>query len=153
MTDLIKVTEKAQNADFRRKPQIFADSPLPLESQAFGERRKPQKTADFRRKPICPFPLSRAINSTYEEQSRKGPRHNPDLSRKKVGNPLVWKPLGLASLKPKSHDAVVAAIFAALRRNRDIGVPKGGCFDQGLFSKIASRGFCGSRGFSKCWNL
>ena len=24
--------------------------------------------------PICPFPLSRPINSTYEEQSRKGPR-------------------------------------------------------------------------------
>ena len=37
--------------------------------------------------PICPFPLSRPINSTYEEQSRKGPRHNPDLSGKKVGNP------------------------------------------------------------------
>ena len=26
--------------------------------------------------PICPFPLSRPIKSTYEEQSRKGPRHN-----------------------------------------------------------------------------
>ena len=24
--------------------------------------------------PICPFPLSRPINSAYEEQSRKGPR-------------------------------------------------------------------------------
>ena len=45
------MTEKAQNADFRTKPQIFADSPLLLEIQAFGERRKPQKTADFRRKP------------------------------------------------------------------------------------------------------
>ena len=32
--------------------------------------------------PICPFPLSRPIKSTYEEQSRKGPRHNLDLSRK-----------------------------------------------------------------------
>ena len=41
-----KVTEKAQNADFRRKPQIFADSLL-LEIPAFGGRRKPQKTADF----------------------------------------------------------------------------------------------------------
>ena len=48
---------------------------------------------------ICPFPLSRPINSTNEEQSRKGPQHNPDLSRKKVGNPPVWKPPGLASLK------------------------------------------------------
>ena len=44
--------------------------------------------------PICPFLLSRPIKSTYEEQSRKGPRHNLDLSRKKwetpqFGNPLV----------------------------------------------------------------
>ena len=45
------MTERAQNADFRRKPQIFADSPLLLEIQAFGGRRKPQKTADLRRKP------------------------------------------------------------------------------------------------------
>ena len=45
------MTENAQNADFRRKPLIFADSPLLLEIQAFGGRRKPQKTADFRRKP------------------------------------------------------------------------------------------------------
>ena len=49
------MTERAQNADFRRKPQIFADSPLLglLEIQAFqiGRRRKPQKTADFRSKP------------------------------------------------------------------------------------------------------
>ena len=40
------------------------------------------------------FPLSRPIKSTYEEQSRKGPRHNLDLSRKKwetpgFGNPPV----------------------------------------------------------------
>ena len=33
--------------------------------------------------PICPSPLSRPKKSTYEEQSRKGPRHNLDLSRKK----------------------------------------------------------------------
>ena len=41
------------------------------------------------------FPLPRPITSTYEEQSRKDPRHNPDLSRKKwetprFGNPPVW---------------------------------------------------------------
>ena len=45
------MTDSAQNADVRRKPQIFADSPLLLEIQAFGGRRKPQKTADIRRKP------------------------------------------------------------------------------------------------------
>ena len=37
--------------------------------------------------PICSFPLSRPIKSTYEEQSRKGPRHNLDLSRKKWETP------------------------------------------------------------------
>ena len=37
--------------------------------------------------PICPFPLSRPIKSTYEEPSQLGPQHNPDLSRKKVGTP------------------------------------------------------------------
>ena len=36
---------------FAENPQIFADSPPFLEIQAFGGRRKPQKTADFRRKP------------------------------------------------------------------------------------------------------
>ena len=45
------MTERAQNSDFRRKPEIFADSPLRLEIQAFGGVRKPQKTADVRRKP------------------------------------------------------------------------------------------------------
>ena len=42
--------------------------------------------------------LYRPINSAYEEQSRKGPRHNLDLSRKKVGNPRFGNP-GLASPK------------------------------------------------------
>ena len=42
--------------------------------------------------PICPFPLSRPINSTYEEQSRKGPRHNLDLSRKKWETPRFRNP-------------------------------------------------------------
>ena len=63
--DGTKVTEKAQNAAFRRKPQIFADSPL--EIQAFGGHRKPQKTADFRRK-----------SQTFAENRRKpqiGLRH------------------------------------------------------------------------------
>ena len=35
---------------FTENPLIFADSPFLLEIQAFGGRRKPQKTADFRRK-------------------------------------------------------------------------------------------------------
>ena len=45
------MTGSAQNADFRRKPLIFADAPLHLEIQAFRGRRKPQICADSRRKP------------------------------------------------------------------------------------------------------
>ena len=43
------MTESTQNADFRRKPQISADSPLLLEIPAFGGRRKPQIFAENRR--------------------------------------------------------------------------------------------------------
>ena len=42
--------------------------------------------------PIRPFPLSRPIKSTYKEQSRKGLRHNLDLSRKKWETPPVLEP-------------------------------------------------------------
>ena len=42
--------------------------------------------------PICPFPLSRPIKSTYEEQSRKGPRHNLDLSEKSGKHPGLETP-------------------------------------------------------------
>ena len=49
--------------------------------------------------PIRPFSLSRPTKSTYEEQSRKGPRHNLDLPRNKWETPPVWKTPGLASLK------------------------------------------------------
>ena len=44
---------------------------------------------------IGPFPLSWPITSikrTYEEQSRKGPRHNPDLSRRAL-NPVFSNPV------------------------------------------------------------
>ena len=42
--------------------------------------------------PIGPFPLSLPINSTYEEQSRKGRRHNLDLPRKKWETPRFGNP-------------------------------------------------------------
>ena len=42
--------------------------------------------------PICHFPLSRPTKSTYEEQSRKGPRHNLDLSRKSGKHPGLETP-------------------------------------------------------------
>ena len=46
------VTERVQNADFHRKPQIFADSPLLLETQdleSAGNRREPQSFAEDQR--------------------------------------------------------------------------------------------------------
>ena len=50
-----EVTERAQNADFRRKPQIFADSPLLLGTwraqETVENRRKPKIFAENRRKP------------------------------------------------------------------------------------------------------
>ena len=45
------MTDQAQNTEFCRKPQIFAESPLFLEVQALGGCRKPRTTADFCRKP------------------------------------------------------------------------------------------------------
>ena len=39
--------------------------------------------------PVCPFPLSRPIDSTHEEQSRKGLRHRLNLSRKKWETPRL----------------------------------------------------------------
>ena len=42
--------------------------------------------------PICPFPLSQPIKSTYEEQSRKGPRHNLDLPEKSGKHPGLETP-------------------------------------------------------------
>ena len=41
---------------------------------------------------ILPFPLSRPINSSYEEQSQTGPRHNLDLSRKSGKHPSLETP-------------------------------------------------------------
>ena len=42
---------------------------------------------------LVPFLLARPFfNSTYEEQSRKGPRHNLDLSRKKWETPRFGTP-------------------------------------------------------------
>ena len=47
--------------------------------------------------PICPFPLSRPIKSTYEEQSRKGPRHksgkHPGLETPRFSFSQFWVPL------------------------------------------------------------
>ena len=49
--------------------------------------------------PICPFPLSRPIKSTYEATVPKGSATQSGPFPKKVGNTRVWKHPGLASLK------------------------------------------------------
>ena len=54
--------------------------------------------------PICPFPLSRPIKSSYEEQSRKGPRHNLDLSRKSGKHPGLETPRFSFSQYEMSHE-------------------------------------------------
>ena len=59
--------------------------------------------------PICPFPLSRPIKSTYEEQSRIQRVHDtiwtfPEKSGKRGG----WKPPGLASLNRRGSPRFVS---------------------------------------------
>ena len=63
---------------------------------------------------FVPFPIGRSINSTYEEQSRKGPRHNLDLSRKN-GKPPGLETPGLASpklLRLISNSAIALICFS-----------------------------------------
>ena len=50
---------------------------------------------------ICPFPLSWPINSTYEEQSRNGPRHNPDLPREMWETPRLTFSQHPHSIQPR----------------------------------------------------
>ena len=57
---------------FRDFPDLLGDSPVIF--------------------PIRPFSLSRPIKSAYEEQSRKGMRHNLDLSRKTGKHPGLETP-------------------------------------------------------------
>ena len=45
----------------------------------------------------CPFPLSRPIDSTHKEQSRKGPRRNPDLFLKTICA-ILWQFPSVASI-------------------------------------------------------
>ena len=55
--------------------------------------------------PICPF------RSTHEEQSRKGPRHNLDLSRKKWETPRFGNPPGLASPNWRTASPAVPSLL------------------------------------------
>ena len=110
------MTENAQNADFRRKPQIFADAPLLLKIPAFGGRRKPQKTADFRRKPkifaenrrkpqighchLRSITFSSALHAAVGEGRKEGTltTHTPLINRRGWRITLLIK--GLDCLKP-----------------------------------------------------
>ena len=80
--------------------------------------------------PICPFPLFfQPINSTYEEQSRKGPRHNPDIFKKKSGKPLGLEPPPRLSFSRKmiTHIFIVlgcsfAHVFPCARKRISRGI-------------------------------
>ena len=77
------MTEGAENADFRRKPEIFADSPLPLEipsiwraQETAENRRFSQQTAGNRRLgsvTLGASPLARQNMGIFE--MRKGGGH------------------------------------------------------------------------------
>ena len=66
--------------------------------------------------PISPSPLSRPIKSTYEEQSRKGPRHNLDLSQKKGKHPGLETPrFSFSQKRCKKHPSIRWKPCATLR--------------------------------------
>ena len=68
--------------------------------------------------PICPFPLSRPVKSTYEEQSRNGPRHNLDLSRKSGKHPGLETPR--LSFSQDSGPPPVRMLLHAARKGKFI---------------------------------
>ena len=84
----------------------------------------------FRDFPICsgmvrgfsrfvPFLFLGHIKSTYEEQSRNGPRHNPDLSRKKWETPGYGNPrFSFSQLRPPWSLRFCDAIFVPLSTYR-----------------------------------
>ena len=61
------------------------------------------------------FSLSRPIKSTYEEQSRKGPRHNLDLSQKKWGTPGFGNPPVKLLSKCAGQPLLMASAHASKR--------------------------------------
>ena len=74
------MTEKAKNADFRRKPQSFADSPFSWRFkhlEGAGNRRKPQIFAENRR-----F-LQKTAGNPFLENKAFGKRR---LSQKNAGS-------------------------------------------------------------------
>ena len=72
----------------------------------------------------CPFPLSRPIKSTYEEQSRKGSATQSGPVPRKVGNTRVWKHPGLASLKcsRKTTSLPIFWVFLFCRQPRPLQI-------------------------------
>ena len=80
------MTERTHNADFRRKPLIFADSPFLLEIQAFGGHKKLQKTALESKGEYDHFLEILEIPETLE---MKDPFRNDPLSRALVRVPKI----------------------------------------------------------------
>ena len=89
--------------------------------------------------PICPFPLSQPINSTYEEQSRKGPRHNLDLSRKKWETPGFGNP-------PASLKIFISPLLCGPKKSRRFPPKFPPKFPANFPPKKKPTSFCGSAG-------
>ena len=91
--------------------------------------------------PICPFRLSRPKrNSTCEEQSRKGPRHNLDLPEKK------WETCRLTFWQDKTDSLARDAPLEPKQKNNKFGAI--GLFETGLVQKGATQGACKAIGHS-----
>ena len=80
------------SVNFGRKPQIFADSPLLLEIQAFGGRRKPHRKPQWRKAPMA-FPDSSSELDKFQSAIFAG---NRNFSQETAGN----RRLGSVTLGP-----------------------------------------------------
>ena len=102
--------------------------------------------------PISPFPPSRPIrllSSTYEEQSRKGPRHNPDLSRPKWETPWFGFSQSLCNSPEKWPLSLCRVGKIACRRGWKIGTHDRACLQlalrvSGAKSPVFNRESCDS---------
>ena len=75
------MTERTQNADFRRKPQIFADSPLLLEIPTFGGRSKLRFSRNLSEtSPETPQDLLGFLPNSFKDVTRAEPTQSETFS-------------------------------------------------------------------------
>ena len=91
---------------------------------------------------ICPFPISWPINSTYAEQSRKGPRYSQDSSRKD-GKPLGLETPGLASLNINSLKSDTKLVGEGVKSARgEIAIPRRADHTRNMFGTSLDTTYC-----------